>query len=262
MKIKSILLTGDDGYDSIGTKLLVYLLKDKYDLKVAATRDHMSGVGGHIDFAVGGKFWIKDIDGVEAFVVNKMPVDAIEAAQAHFNKKFDLILSGVNWSENVGPTLVSSGTFSAVVRGIGIDLADRGIAMSWRIPKELKHIDPNDADLEMFKKFPGEMILRTLDYVLSNELWDAEILNINFPTTDSEKYKFTKLLTHLERYYIYPIDLDYDQGKFVYPGGLNVRETDNDFDAIATDQGYISITPCNRNYMDKDLYQKLTGKQI
>lgn len=260
MKIKSILLTGDDGYDSIGTKLLIYLLKDKYDLKIAATRDHMSGVGGHIDFAVGGKFWIKEVDGVEAFVVNKMPVDSIEAAQAYFNKKFDLIISGVNWSENVGPTLVSSGTFSAVVRGIGIDLADSGIAMSWRIPKELKHIDPNDADLEMFKKFPGEMILRTLDYVLSNELWDAEILNINFPTTDSKKYKFTKLLTHLERYYKYPIKLNYEDGRFEYNRDLDIEETDKDFDAIAVDNGFISITPCDRNYMDEELFQKLTGK--
>lgn len=49
-KKKKILLTGDDGYDSLGTRLLVRGLRDEFDLKIAGTKDQMSGVGGENEF--------------------------------------------------------------------------------------------------------------------------------------------------------------------------------------------------------------------
>jgi 5'/3'-nucleotidase SurE len=43
-----ILLTGDDGYNSIGTRLLVHALKNEHTLQIAATKSQQSGVGGQL----------------------------------------------------------------------------------------------------------------------------------------------------------------------------------------------------------------------
>ena len=53
MNIKRILLTGDDGYNSLGTRLLIYFLKDRYELAIAGTKHQQSGVGGHVNVLKG-----------------------------------------------------------------------------------------------------------------------------------------------------------------------------------------------------------------
>ena len=46
MKVKKILLSGDDGYEAVGIRVLVELLKDSYELKIAATKGQRSAIGG------------------------------------------------------------------------------------------------------------------------------------------------------------------------------------------------------------------------
>lgn len=44
MAIKTILLTGDDGYNAVGIKILIDILGNDYQLKIAGTKSQQSGV--------------------------------------------------------------------------------------------------------------------------------------------------------------------------------------------------------------------------
>jgi len=101
MSKKSILLTGDDGYDSLGTRILIHVLKKSYTLFIAGTKRQQSGVGGHKSITGTGEWGVENVDGVPALWVDGTPVDAIEAAKSWYTKPFDYIVSGINWGINV-----------------------------------------------------------------------------------------------------------------------------------------------------------------
>jgi len=48
-KVKTILLTGDDGYNAVGIKILIDILRKDYQLKVTGTKSQQSGVGGKLN---------------------------------------------------------------------------------------------------------------------------------------------------------------------------------------------------------------------
>jgi len=135
LKKKRILLTGDDGYNSLGTRLLIHYLKETYELAIAATRDQQSGVGGHGSFDTRGTWEEVNVDGVPGFWVSGYPVDAVECAQGYFKKKFDIVISGINWGANVSGSVVTSGTIAAALRALFVQLTPQGIAISWQTPR-------------------------------------------------------------------------------------------------------------------------------
>ena len=135
MSVKNILITSDDGYNAMGVRVLASLLKNKYNLKITGTLDQMSGVGGKLSLK-GGSFGITEVDGVEALYVDGTPVDAVEVANSYYPDRFDLVLSGINWGQNTGGSVVSSGTVSVALRALVIGITERAIALSWRLPGE------------------------------------------------------------------------------------------------------------------------------
>jgi 5'-nucleotidase len=155
---KRILLTGDDGYNSIGIRLLIEALKDNHELRIAATKHQQSGVGGMLSLEDKYREWGETtIDGVPAIWVDGTPVDAISVAQGYFEKPFDLIISGMNLGINAGSAIISSGTYSAAIRGMGINLAPKAIVLSWVTPPEFwrKKHDENE-DLSPYLEYPGK----------------------------------------------------------------------------------------------------------
>src|SRR3989338_10762721 len=129
MTIRQVLLTGDDGYNSIGIRLVANLLKSKYKLVIAGTKSQQSGVGGKLSVFSGGKWGVTDMDGIPALSVSGTPADAIECARAYFQTKFDLVISGINLGLNVSDPF-TSGTMAAAWRSLKLNLTDKAIALS------------------------------------------------------------------------------------------------------------------------------------
>ncbi|OGJ40585.1 MAG: hypothetical protein A2378_01875 [Candidatus Pacebacteria bacterium RIFOXYB1_FULL_44_10] len=151
MNISSILITGDDGYTSPRTRLLIRLLKDTYDLRVCATNTQQSGVGGYMSIREGGVWGEDAVDGVPALWVDKHPVDAIEVAEMYYQRTFDLVISGVNWGANLGGSVISSGTFAAGYRALHDRLAPHVMVLSWKVPFEMWFaIDQQETPIDSF----------------------------------------------------------------------------------------------------------------
>lgn len=263
MQIKRILLTGDDGYNSIGTRLLVHALKDEYDLYIVATKYQQSAVGGKLSLSTGGEWGETEIDGVPTMWVEGSPADAMECARAHFSQPFDLILSGINLGANASSGIVSSGTFSAAVRGMGLGLAPKAIALSYNAPMEvmLKNHDETE-ELTEYLEYPGSILKPLFSLIFREKMWDVDLLNINFPAKPTEKIRFTKIHKNIKKLYS-PIVVDPETHRFSYKPSVEIIEEDNvRYDIGALKQGYISITPCVFEVTHFTAFEKLKDTEL
>lgn len=265
MKVKRILLTGDDGYNSIGTRILIHLLKDNYKVFVAATLGQMSGVGGHISLKNGGKWGMTEIEGVNVFWVDGYPCDAIECIPGNFDMPYDLVISGINMGMNIGGSIVSSGTYSAAIRAVNLQIAPRAMVMSWHCPKTFwtqKH--SGDEDVSQYLIYPGSSAQKIFDKALKEDLWGAEILNINFPSEPSSKVRFTQGLSDVKKFFRYPTPLNQQNHEFNYPSSPLSDETQGmlEWDTGALLSGYISVSPHRITNLDQQVYKKMKDKEI
>jgi 5'-nucleotidase len=260
MQVKRILLTGDDGINSIGTRLLVNLLKDKYDLFIAGTADQKSGVGGHVSLKNGGKWGETTVDGVPAFWVDGYPCDAIECLPGNFPGDFDLVISGINFGMNIGSTLGSSGTYTAGIRALDLKIAPQAIITSWFTPQSFWHMQhPENEDLTPYIACPGKIAGRVLDLALANDLWGASVININFPETVSKTVTFTKPLENTSEFFNYPTPLNRENHTFAYSAKpmQTVTKDRIDIDTGALLNGCVSITLQRKSMFDEILYSKI-----
>jgi 5'-nucleotidase len=254
-----ILLTGDDGYNSLGTRLLISALKPEHALTVAATKTQMSGVSGTISMKNGFNWEETEIDGVKAYVVDGTPADAMELCAAHVREHYDLVISGINLGANIGASTLSSGTIGAAARAIGINLAKKAIALSWDIPSEFWTIthDPSE-DLTKYMEYPLGVSAKLVDLALANNLWGARLLNINLPATKSTKILVTKPISDLTKAYDYSYKPDPVTKHFDYVGERKTGdEIELEYDAKALSEEYISISPYKDNFLDEELYTKM-----
>lgn len=263
MPIKSILLTGDDGYNAAGTRLLIHLLKGKYQLKIAGTQTQQSGVGGKMSIKTGFDWGRAQVDGVEAIWSNGTPADTIELATVIYKKPFDLIISGINWGANLGPALYSSGTVNAAFRAEACELGKKVLILSWDLPNiffTIEH-EPNES-LEPYLDYPGKALAKTLDLIFKNKFFQAQILNVNFPEKPSSKVVITKLMQRMKLVWDYNYqNVPKNGGHFDYKAQriFDPRVTDL-YDVKAVTDNFISITPCKINLTDKKTFEKISQK--
>lgn len=264
-----ILLTGDDGYNSIGIRLLVHFLKKDHELLIAATKDQQSGVGGHLSVNShrtkdGGKWGEAVIDGVPALWVDGYPCDAMELCVGHFDRPFDLVISGINLGANVGNSVISSGTFAAAIRALSTRIAPRAIVMSWLTPSSFwakKH--SGDEDISSSIDFPGSAAGALVTQAEKEQFWGATLLNINFPAEKTKKVRFTNMLQDVTEYYKYPLIKDMKNHRFSYPFEASEHtNTDIHNDTGALIAGFISVTPCKSTFFDNVGYKRISEKQF
>lgn len=265
MQIKRILLTGDDGYNSIGTRLLVYFLKDRYELAIAGTKSQQSGVGGHVSVMRGGKWGQENIDGVPALWVSGYPADAIHLAVGFFKHPFDLVISGINLGLNIGGGIISSGTFAAAATAMSLNIAKKAMVISWDVHYSHYFKEHDGAeDMKQYIDYPGAVVFDLFQKAIANNFWAADILNINLPDQKSRRVRFTKPLPDLKLFYSYPLKIDTHAHTFAYPKDKTHRRQSRDvqFDSGTVLHGDISVSLYKADFAQEDLYKKLSEKEI
>jgi len=263
MNVKNIIIVGDDGYNSIGTRVLIHFLKDKFNLKIAATKDQQSGVGGKLTLIQEVRWGREEVDGVEAIWVDGTPVDAIEFARSYYKEKFDLVISGVNLGANATNGLISSGTFAVAFRSFALGITNKVLVMSWNCPDDFwcRQGDENN-EFRKFLDYPGRACEKILDLAVENDFWGSDMLNVNFPTQNSNKVVFTKIITRIPDFYNSSIEINKETHSYVHPYGIVEDKGDINFDGNALRAGYISISPCRTDFLNEKVYKKLKGKSF
>lgn len=262
MKVQNILLTGDDGYDSLGTRLLISALKDSFSLKIAGTKTQQSAVGGMANFKTGGKWGISKVDDIEAFWVSGTPIDAVYCGSQYYKQKFDLVVSGINWGPNIG-TSRSSGTIAAAL--IGTDFYGHAIAVNWNLkPSQwFTHAEDKNVSNDLIV-YPGNVVGKFIDRAIENNMWDAQLLNVNLPTHMTKKVIFTKPISNPNKFYRTDVVLDVAQKQYSFKNTIRSLKSDKNIkqDGIAIQNGYISVTPLKTHSLDTVIWDKLKGKKL
>lgn len=120
-----ILVTNDDGIDSVGLHVLANAMRPFGDVTVVAPASEYSGAGASLGTLTFGEPTaqqhtnIEMLAGIDAWAVTGPPALCVMYAQlgAFGDEPFDLIISGINPGQNVGWSVYHSGTIGATLTG-------------------------------------------------------------------------------------------------------------------------------------------------
>jgi len=129
-----ILVTNDDGIDSLGLHALANAMRPFGEVTVVAPASEYSGAGaslGTLTFEepVARPHEIDALDGLTTWSITGPPALCVMYCQlGSFGEPFDLIVSGINPGQNVGWSVYHSGTIGACLTGRNRGAS--GLAMS------------------------------------------------------------------------------------------------------------------------------------
>lgn len=237
----NILLTNDDGIDSLGLKKLEELLSNYGNVYVVAPLTQQSGKACGISAFFG--VCVNKIDN-NHLSVEGTPVDCVEVACAMINKKIDLVVSGCNSGYNLSQDIMYSGTCGACVQ-----------ASLSKIPSIAFSVKNKDY-FHQIDKYAKEV----LDYIFDNDLLDSSyFLNVNIPEGKSKGIKLTKVYGPIYETY-YPILIDSETNKYIIERKAINGINNEDCDKVAVNNGYISLTVLSQNLFKDELYKKIKAK--
>ncbi len=190
----TILLTNDDGIQSIGLVTLKRRLEKLGNVIVVAPRDERSGIGkalttNHIKITE-----IQLNDGSKAYATTGTPADAFFLAANKILKRMpDLLVAGINLGPNLGiDDLLNSGTLGAALEAAIHQVP--AIAVSYCIPKMTEKDEKNKVTVEELE-LTATIAFKAAKHVLENGMPpDVDIISINVPEkADSKKIEITSL---------------------------------------------------------------------
>lgn len=234
-----ILITNDDGIETLGIRLLVEWAQKIGEVTVVAPKVEQSGKSHGIELIKHIEVKKRDIfDGVRAYSVDSTPADCIRFGILGLREKYDLVLSGINRGANLGKDIVYSGTVGAIFEAAALD--HRAIALS-TFPESL---EASSKQLDSIYRF-----------VTDSSLFDfCPIYNINIPQNASG-IKITRQGRSYFADEFIPIDDEtYAQKGYYTP---DCDSEDLELDAVAVSKGKISITPMQSDRTDKEAYDNL-----
>ncbi len=233
----NILVVNDDGYQAEGLALLVRALSPFGNLYVSAPKNHQSGMSQAITFNRRiDTFMIEPMHGTLAtLVVDGTPVDSVRLGLKLFDVDFDLVVSGINYGQNIAKDILYSGTVAAAYEAkiLGID----AIAIS-AARTDLSYL--------------YDETIKLMDEILETGIYKGSgILNINFPRADYQKPKGVKITRQGERYQHAEYVKSETPDSYHVKSSIIQYEEHVDSDVEAYETGFISITPLMINRTDE-----------
>lgn len=172
-----ILVTNDDGVAAEGIDVLVTALTavEGVEVTVVAPATQQSGTGGS---ATEGPLTTNEAttaSGYEASAVEGFPADTIRVAFDELGLTPDLVVSGINEGQNLGPVVDLSGTVGAARAGVRKGVP--ALAVSQGIGQDL--------DYEVAAGLVVDWIEENLDALRAGEVPTDIVANLNVPTCDT-----------------------------------------------------------------------------
>ncbi|HCR81212.1 MAG: 5'-nucleotidase SurE [Candidatus Pacebacteria bacterium GW2011_GWB1_47_8] len=257
-----VLLTNDDGYQALGFRMLISVIKDLFDeVYFAAPEVQQSSTGG--SFPGKGRWDKAAVDGIEGVWVSGTPADATELAGELFGSDFDYVFSGMNMGSNVG-SIPASGTMGAAEQALDKAIAQRALVFSWRVPESLWDKTASDVPLSQFRAYPTQTLKKLIELAFTNDLWGGELLNFNLPDKKPAALRICAPAKRAyKKYYAYTLAVDHEKQTY-QKIGADPRPLTGDlrFDANALSQGFATVVPWLANRWVNQALLNLVGEEI
>jgi len=191
----TILLTNDDGIQSIGLVILKKRLEKLGNVIVVAPKDERSGIGkalttNHIEIME-----TRLNDGSKALATTGTPADAFFLAANKILKRMpDLLVAGINLGPNLGiDDLLNSGTLGAALEAAIHKVP--AIAVSYCIPEISEELSEKEKVTVEELETAATLAFKVTKYVLEKGMPpEVDIISINVPKKPaSKKIEITSL---------------------------------------------------------------------
>ena len=237
----SILLTNDDGVNSVGIWAAYEALSDIADVTIVAPATQQSAIGRSISIFEPIRANKIMINGVAAYSVAGKPTDAVIIGLYSLKLNPTLVVSGVNIGENLSfESIMTSGTVGAALEAS--NQGTKGIAFSLQVEDQGdKFDDPrhHSQSFEPAKKVIHDVVSR----VLKNGFGDhADVINVNIPSKITGGYEITRLARKLFKTGVEQ-RLDPRGRPYYWINGPLIDDAEEGTDVHAIRKGNISITP-------------------
>lgn len=245
---KQILLTNDDGIHSPGLWAAAGVLGTLGHVTIAAPQHQHTGAGrsmpssseGRIhehQLLINGQSWT-------AYGVEGTPAQVVQHALLELMPRYpDLVVSGINYGENVGSGVTISGTVGAALEGASFGLP--ALAVSLQTESHYHRTYSTDIDFSTAAHFTHYFAQRLLTTVLPP---DVDVLKLEVPESATPQTRWQ--MTRLSRYrYYFPIKPQ--RAQLTDKGGIDYRRTvaedasdiEPDTDVGALLAQVVSVTP-------------------
>jgi len=235
-----ILLTNDDGIHAPGLELLEKVAAElSDDITVCAPAEENSGAGHSLTLHMPVRLLQF---GERRFAVTGTPTDAVNLAlRKLFDTPPDLIISGINFGENLADDITYSGTISAAMEGALAGIP--AIALSQALRERQNGFEAAEA-----------WAVKVLRPLLDMQMAKRTLINVNFPPLTADEVRGIRVAR--QGFHDYArgsiIEGKDPRGRPYYWFGLeDVEHTlDHGTDLEAINDGYISVTPLQVDLTD------------
>lgn len=190
-----ILLTNDDGILSPGLWAAAEALSELGFVHVVAPRDQFSGAGRSLpstsdgiitpsQVTVHGKEWT-------VYSVGGTPAQAVlHAVYEILPERPNLVVSGINYGENLSVGITASGTVGAALEGAGLGIAALAVSLETKMEHHLSYSTEVDfSPAAHFTAYFGRILLASQMPV------DVDLLKVDVPSnaTPATPWRLTRL---------------------------------------------------------------------
>jgi 5'-nucleotidase len=220
---------------SPGLHALACALSQLGEVTVCAPEAEQSAVGHSITTRVPLRLQPVALDGLEhAYCVNGTPADAVKLAVGWLRAEDppDLVVSGINLGPNPATNVIYSGTVSAATEACILGIPSIAISLA-------TFVDP------LWETAAG-VAVRIARAVLERGLPPRTLLNVNVPNRPPEQVRGARLTRQGDSSFVDSLEERVDpRGQRYYwlAGSYQMTDTDPTTDALALEEGWVSVTP-------------------
>ena len=243
----SILLTNDDGIRSPGLWMAAAALSNLGFVHVVAPRDQFSGAGRSMPMNTDGVITSQPMRVNETdwtvYAVGGTPAQAVQHAILEIlPERPDLVVSGINYGENLGTGVTVSGTVGAALEGASLGIPALAISLETEQSYHLSYSDEIDFSVAgYFAEYFGRLLIE------KQMPEDVCALKVEVPSSATRETPWEITRVSRQRYYepIPPARDSWEQpGKVGYRLIADPRQDDPDTDVYAVRvKRVVSVTP-------------------
>ena len=202
MEKRQILLTNDDGIKSPGLWAAAEALSDLGYVTVAAPRDQSSGMGRSLPSASDGVIRPETLNVCgrdwTVYAVGGSPAQAVlHAILEIMPQRPDLVVSGINYGENVAAGISISGTVGAAMEAAGMGIP----ALAMSLETEQKHYFSysTDVDFSAAAYFAAYFARRLLEKRFPP---DVDLLKVDVPSSATAETPWVLTRSSRQKYFV------------------------------------------------------------
>jgi len=190
-----VLFTNDDGIDSPGLWASAEAFLDIADVLIVAPIEQQSGMGRSLPLYSRGNVVERELtlngQTITAYGVGGTPAQSVQHGVYEITERWPaLVVSGINYGENVGNGVTISGTVGAALEAAALGIP--AIAVSLQVPQGLHTSYSREVNFRAAAYFThlfGELILSGKSFP------DVDVLKIEVPThaTSDTPWKLTRV---------------------------------------------------------------------